>query len=143
MENQELQKRKIEIHLQQQKKEIEEYKQKLQDSQSAVVELHKKLDDITKIQMATENEMKEMQGMYKNYCSNILNQYSGSLRTLSTEFSKILENIATLQQNIVELDSIENFDLPMDELEEKNPVDLPELGIDIDEWLHGEEKEQE
>lgn len=139
LESQDNQKEQIEKEIQRQKSEIQTYKQKLQESQSLVVELNMKLNELTAEQATTLCEMEDLKNTYKKYCSNILEQYSGSLRTLSTEFSKILENITMLQQNIVELDNIENIEFPMIEPEEKVTVDIPELGIDIDEWLHGED----
>lgn len=140
LEDNELQRRKIEMQFQQQKEEIEEYKRKLQESENTIGELQQKLDEFAKVQIETEKEMEEMKDTYKKYCSNILEQYSGSLRTLSTEFSKILENISMLQQNIVELDSIETLEIPMDAVEEKTTFELPDLGIDIDEWLRDDEE---
>ena len=149
LENQNVQKEQIEKELQKQRSEIETYKKKLQESQSLVVDLNMKLNDLTAEQANTLGEMEDLKNTYKKYCSNILDQYSGSLRTLSTEFSKILENISMLQQNIVELDNLENIEFPAIEQEEKMTVEIPELGIDIDEWLRGaeipltEEKEEE
>lgn len=139
LENQNVQKEQIEKELQKQRAEIETYKKKLQESQSLVVDLNMKLNDLTAEQANTLGEMEDLKNTYKKYCSNILDQYSGSLRTLSTEFSKILENISILQQNIVELDSLENIEFPAIEQEEKMAVEIPELGIDIDEWLRGAE----
>ena len=140
LEDKELQRRKIEMQFQQQKEEIVEYKQKLQESESTIAQLQQKLDEFAKVQVETEHEMEEMKDTYKKYCSNILDQYSGSLRTLSTEFSKILENISMLQQNIIELDSIETLEIPVDSIEEKTTFELPDLGIDIDEWLRDDEE---
>ena len=139
LESQNNQREQIEAELQRQKSEIETYKQKLQESQSLVVDLNMKLNELTAEQATTLCEMEEQKNTYKKYCSNILEQYSGSLRTLSTEFSKILENISLLQQNIVELDNIENIEIPIIDSDEKVTVEIPELGIDIDEWLRGEE----
>ena len=139
LENQNVQKEQIEKELQKQRAEIETYKKKLQESQSLVVDLNMKLNDLTAEQANTLGEMEDLKNTYKKYCSNILEQYSGSLRTLSTEFSKILENISILQQNIVELDSLENIEFSAIEQEEKMTVEIPELGIDIDEWLRGAE----
>lgn len=139
LESQNTQKDQIEKEIEKQRAEIETYKKKLQESQTLVVDLNMKLNEITAEQATTLCEMEELKNTYKKYCSNILEQYSGSLRTLSTQFSKILENISMLQQNIVELDNIENIEIPVIEPDEKVTVEIPELGIDIDEWLRGEE----
>lgn len=139
IETQELQRRKAEMQLQQKKEEIEECERKLQESQLIVAELHEKLDDITSVQIATEKEMNEMKEAYKKYCTNILEQYSGSLKTLSVEFSKILDNISMLQQNIIEMDDIENLEMPKELLGEQTTIELSDLGIDMDEWLRAEE----
>lgn len=148
------QKNAMESELLQQKKQVEEYRLqlqesslqlqetrlKLQESYLELEELGKKLDLMTEQQIASELEMKSLKETYKNYCANILEQYSGSLHTLSTEFSKILENITLLQQNIVEMESIESYGAKMEEIEQKEAFEIPDLGIDIDEWLRGDEK---
>lgn len=136
---QEAQRAQLRHELKLQKEQAEEYKVKLQESQAIVVELHTKLNQLTAEQIETENEMAMMKNTYKKHCSDILEQYSGSLRTLSTEFTKILENISMLQQNIVELEGIESIEIPTEELVEKESFELPDLGIDIDEWLRGDE----
>lgn len=141
------QKNAMESELLQQKKQVEEYRLqlqetrlKLQESYLELEELGKKVDLMTEQQIASELEMKSLKETYKNYCTNILEQYSGSLHTLSTEFSKILENITMLQNNIVEMESIESYGAKMEEIEQKEAYEIPDLGIDIDEWLRGDEK---
>ena len=128
MEENELQRKKAEMQLMQQNEEVEEYKKKLTDLQSTVVELQKKLDTHT-------NEQSEAEKVYKKCCSDILEQYSGSLQTLSTEFSKMLENVSMLQQNIVKLDRNEKIDISANVIKEEEMFKLPDWEIDFGEWL--------
>ena len=87
-----------------QKKLASEYEQKLNTSQMLMNEMNKKLCAMMEAQKEMENEKEKMKDVYKEYCSNILQQYSDSLRALSTEFTQILENITNLQQNMIEMD---------------------------------------
>lgn len=138
MEENELQRKKAEMQLMQRNEEVDEYKKKLTDLQSTVVELQKKLDTHTNEQSEAEKEMEEMKDIYKKCCSDILEQYSGSLQTLSAEFSKILENISMLQQNIVELDRVGTIAKSADAaeiIEEEELFKLPDWELDFDELL--------
>lgn len=135
MEENELQRRKAEMQLVQQKEEVEGYKKKLADLQSTVAELQKKLDSLTNEQIEAEKGMEEMKDICKKCCSDIVEHYSGSLQTLSAEFSKMLENISMLQQNIVELEGIKTIKKSSDVIEEEEIFKLPDWEIDLDEWF--------
>jgi len=92
-----------------QKNLASEYEQKLNTSQMLMNEMNKKLCAMMEAQKEMENEKEKMKDIYKEYCSNILQQYSDSLRALSTEFTQILENITNLQQNIIEMDVLDEI----------------------------------
>ena len=135
MEENELQRRNAEMQVQQQKEEVEIYKKNLTDLQSTVVELQKKLDALINEKNEAERAMEEMKDIYKKCCSDILKQYSGSLQTISTEFSKMFENVSTLQQNIVKLGSGAKKGISTDLTEEEEIFKLPDWGIDFDDLL--------
>ena len=128
MEENELQRKKAEMQLMQQNEEVEEYKKNLTELKSTVVDLQKKLDSLT-------NEQSEAENVFKKCCSDILEQYSGSLQTHSTEFSKMLENVSMLQQNIVKLDRNEKIDISANVIKEEEMFKLPDWEIDFGEWL--------
>lgn len=96
---------------------LAECESKLQTSQMMFNEMNKKLCKLMEEQREMEKEKEKMRGAYKEYCASILQQYSESLRTLSSEFTQILENITNLQQNMIETDI---FDEMVMGLEEKN-----------------------
>lgn len=98
-----------------QKAQIAEYENKIETSQLLVAEMNKKLSALMMEQKNAEEEKVKLKGAYKEYCSNILQQYSESLRTLSTEFSQILENISNLQKNMIDMDMFEDIDLQIEE----------------------------
>lgn len=106
-----------------QKKQIAEYENKLQTSQMLVNEMNKKICALMEEQKDAEREKEKLKGAYKEYCTNILQQYSDSLRTLSSEFSQILENISSLQQNMIEMDIFDEMEV---KIEEKEPEVLLE-----------------
>lgn len=88
--------------------EIAECESTIRTSKMLVTEMNKKLVVMTE-------EQSKMKGAYKEYCSAILKQYSESLRTLSTEFTQILENITSLQNNMVELEMFDEIELSLEE----------------------------
>ena len=93
-----------------QKEVIKDYEQQLQTSKLLVDELNKKLDSLSAEQKNLERENTKMKEVYKEHCTNILQQYSDSLHTLSSEFSQILDNITNLQQNIINAEIFEGLE---------------------------------
>lgn len=90
-----------------QKKVIEDYELRMQTSQLLVGELNKKIANLSAEQKNSEAEKEQMKVAYKDYCSGILQQYSDSLKTLSAEFTQIMDNITKLQQNLIEGDLLD------------------------------------
>lgn len=65
--------------------------------------------------LTSENEalvvkQKEMRVAYKEYCETTLQQYANSLRSLSNEFSQILDNVVNLQKEIGSKDIFSEMD---------------------------------
>lgn len=120
----------IEEDKEKQKAQIEEYELRLQTGQMLISELNKKLSVLAAEQRDIEQEKDKMKEVYREYCSNVLKQYSDSLRSLSAEFTQILDNITSLQQNILETEIFEGFETV---IEEKEVEALPEKKEEEDE----------
>ncbi len=94
---------------------IADYELRIQTSQLLVGELNKKIASLSTEQKNAESEREQMKSAYREYCSNILQEYSDSLRTLSTEFTQIMENIITLQQNLIDGDVLDAIEVKIEE----------------------------
>lgn len=98
-----------------QKEVIADYELRIQTSQLLVAELNKKIANLSAQQQNAESEKEQMKSAYKEYCSNILQQYSDSMKTLSAEFTQIMDNITRLQQNLIEGDALEAIEVKVEE----------------------------
>lgn len=103
---------------------IEGYEKRLQASDMLNMELNKKLGNLAAEQKNVIEEKEKMKEVYKEYCANILQQYSNSLRALSAEFTQILDNVTNLQKDIVDEDLFEKLGV---EIEAEQ---IPELSED-------------
>ena len=92
-----------------QKELIEGYEKRLQASDMLNMELNKKLGSLAAEQKNVIEEKEKMKEVYKEYCANILQQYSNSLRALSAEFTQILDKVTNLQKDIVDEDLFEKL----------------------------------
>ena len=92
-----------------QKELIEGYEKRLQASDMLNMELNKKLGSLAAEQKNVIEEKEKMKEVYKEYCANILQQYSNSLRALSAEFTQILDNVTNLQKDSVDEDLFEKL----------------------------------
>ena len=88
---------------------LEDYDFRLHTSRTLVRKLKRKLREMNEEQENQELEKERLKETYKEYCSNILQKYSESLRTLSTEFSEVLDNITNLQKDIIDAESFEEL----------------------------------
>lgn len=88
---------------------IEGYEKRLQASDMLNTELNKKLGSLAAEQKNVIEEKEKMREVYKDYCANILQQYSDSLRTLSAEFTQILDDVTNLQKDIRDVDVFEKI----------------------------------
>lgn len=98
-----------------QQKIMEDYELRIRASQAMVGELNKKIAVLSEEQKNAEAEKQQMRTAYKEYCSQMLGQYSDSLRTLSTEFTQIMENITVLQQNLLEEDFLDAMEVRIED----------------------------
>ena len=69
-----------------------------------------------------EEKQVKMREAYKEYCETILQQYGTSLRSLSNEFTRILDDVVNLQKEIVSIDVYAGLDKA---LEVKETLELP------------------
>lgn len=93
-----------------QKALIDEYEGKMNTSDTLIEELNEKITSLSERQKDTEEEKVKLKEAYRDYCSGILQEYSDSLRTLSVEFTKIIDNVANIQKNIVDTDFFDAFE---------------------------------
>lgn len=96
---------------------VEEYELRIRSSQMMVAELNRKISELSGEQKKYEAEKEKMKDAYKDYCTNMLQQYSDSLKTLSAEFTQIMDNITKLQQSIIEGNVIEKLEVKIEEEE--------------------------
>ncbi len=80
-------------------KEVQELKEELSELSKGIQDLKEKHAD--EISMA-EKEKEKLKTAYKECCSSILTEYSESIRSLSVEFTHVLENVARLQRGLKE-----------------------------------------
>lgn len=79
--------------------------------QEQLAKRENQVEELQEIQKRLENEKLSMKQSYKSYCSNVLQQYSESLRALSSEFSQILENVTKLQKAVGEAEAMDIFEI--------------------------------
>lgn len=80
----------------------EEYEGQKRMADLLIVDLNKSISDLTIQKQTLEEEQAMMQNAYKEYCKALLKEYSESLCALSSDFSRVLENIAAMQKEINE-----------------------------------------
>ena len=102
-----------------QKEIIADYELRIHTSQVLVNELNKKIAALSENQKNAEAEKEQMKSAYKEYCSNLLSQYSDSLKTLSAEFTQIMDNITKLQQNLIEGDMLDAIEVKVEDVVEE------------------------
>lgn len=106
---------------------FKEYMKDEQDAHKAQMEeLNEKICALEAEKERVEKEKEKMKETYKEYCSNILHQYSDSLHTLSSQFAGALNNIAKLQQSIDDMEKLDKLELSMEEVEEVEEVEEKE-----------------
>ncbi len=107
---------------------IRDYEKRMQEQDVLISELNEKIESLTKEQKKTIAEKEKIKAAYKDYCSTILTEYSNSLRSLSLEFTQVLENVAKLQKGLKDnaifnqIEAIEGeeiLELPEGEKDEK------------------------
>lgn len=101
----------------QEKALIEDYEKRMHASELLVAELNKKINLLTeeqqnalKLQQEAIEEKQKMKEAYREYCGDILKQYSDSLRLLSNEFTRILDNVSNMRKEIVSEEVFEGLE---------------------------------
>ena len=110
-----------------------EFDEKIESMQADYDKMQKDLnEDIHSLTAENESlvvKQQEMRVAYKEYCETTLQQYANSLRSLSNEFSRVLDNVVNLQQEIGSKDIFSEMDRAlemkqvMDMLEEVDTVE--------------------
>ena len=98
----------VERYLDEQKKEFDakvqalksDFEQKQKASEFLLSELNQNINSLTEENEAMVIKQHRMKEAYKEYCETLLQQYSCSLCSLSNEFTRIVENVETLQKEI-------------------------------------------
>lgn len=103
---------------------IRDYENRMKEQDALISELNRKLEMAEKEQKKTFAEKEKIKSAYKEYCSTILTEYSNSLRSLSLEFTQVLENVARLQKGLKE-NAIFN---QIEAIEDEEILELPEGG---------------
>ena len=83
-----------------------------------IAQLEERLNKLVEEKMQMEEEKIEMRNSYKSCCENMLNEYKVSLKTLSGEFSRILDNVSNIQKMIDEesiFEGLEHAFIEMDQ----------------------------
>lgn len=83
---------------------IAKYQIRLEAMEMTIQALSMKLEHAVAEKDEAINEKEHLKGVYQEYCSKLLEKYSDSLKTLSGEFSKVIDNITTLQRDMLEAD---------------------------------------
>ena len=122
----------VERYMDEQKKEFEariealtsDFEKKQQAAEFVVRELNQSVNSLTEENEALVVKQHQMKEVYKEYCENILNQYSTSLCSLSNEFSRIMDNVSNMQKEIMSKDINEglNHALEMKGIEDDKEV---------------------
>lgn len=80
--------------------------------------LNKTVIDLTDENEALVKKQYELKEGYKAYCGEIIKQYSESLRSLSGEFNRILEDVSTLQRGLNAEQVISGLDRVLEQKED-------------------------
>ena len=83
-----------------------------------IAQFEERLNKLVEEKMHLEEEQIEMRNSYKSCCENMLSEYKISLKTLSGEFSRILDNVSNIQKMIDEesiFEGLEHAFIEMDQ----------------------------
>lgn len=85
---------------------IQDYEKRMSAQAEKIADLNRQIAELTEEQERTVKEAaaekEKMKDVYKECCSSILTEYSDSIRSLSVEFTYVLENVAKLQKGLKE-----------------------------------------
>ncbi len=85
---------------------IKVYEKRMEEKDEKIAKLTEQVADLTREQEETLKkaaaEKEKMKAAYKECCNAILTEYSQSIRSLSSEFTHVMENMAKLQKGLKE-----------------------------------------
>ena len=111
-------------------------KEQEKEKKQLVADFERCLQELAEEKALIEKEQVEMKSAYKTYCEKMLGEYKIALRSLSGEFSKILEDVSKIE-NELQGDTI--FDNLALTFEEKSHEAIPVK----DEIVESEERMEE
>lgn len=102
----------VERYMDKQKKEFDakiasltsEFEQKQKAAEILMAEMNENINSLTEENEAMVMKQHKMKEAYKEYCETLLQQYSGSLCSLSNEFTRLMGSVETLQKEIMSKD---------------------------------------
>lgn len=86
-------------------------KEQEKKEKALIADFEKRLQDLAEEKAVIEKEQVEMKSAYKTYCENMLSEYKVALRSLSGEFSKILEDVSKIQNELEDDTIFEGLEL--------------------------------
>lgn len=99
-----------------------------------IAQLEERLNKLVEEKMQMEEEKIEMRNSYKSCCENMLNEYKVSLKTLSGEFSRILDNVSNIQKMIDEESIFEGLEHAFIEMDQE-VITKNEKAVEIEEII--------
>lgn len=99
-----------------------------------IAQLEERLNKLVEEKMQMEEEKIEMRNSYKSCCENMLNEYKVSLKTLSGEFSRILDNVSNIQKMIDEESIFEGLEHAFIEMDQE-VITKNEEAVEIEEII--------
>lgn len=91
-----------------------------------IAQFEERLNKLVEEKMKMEEEQIEMRNSYKSCCENMLSEYKVSLKALSGEFSRILENVSNMQKMIDEESIFEGIEQAFIERDQEEVVEMDE-----------------
>lgn len=99
-----------------------------------IAQLEERLNKLVEEKMQMEEEKIEMRNSYKSCCENMLNEYKVSLKALSGEFSRILDNVSNIQKMIDEESIFEGLEHAFIEMDQE-VITKNEKAVEIEEII--------
>lgn len=100
-----------------------------------ISQFEERLSKLVEEKMKMEEELIEMRNSYKSCCENMLSEYKVSLKALSGEFSRILDNVSNMQKMIDEesiFEGLEHAFIEMDQEVSDSNEGILEMEENID-----------
>ena len=108
---------------------VKDYETRMHTSDLLIKELNKKITSLMEGQKDLEKEKDKLKEAYREYCSGILQEYTDSLRTLSSEFTKVIDHVTSFQKNIVDPEFFDEFEAEI-EMKDVKKIETEDEKID-------------